>query len=118
MKKFAITIGCALISALPVANSLGKDTSAQDQTFVNEAARGGKMEVELGKLAERKGSSSDVKEFGAHMVKDHTRLNTELGSVAKSIGLTVPADLSADQQREYTNLSKLSGKTFDKQYIE
>ena len=52
------------------------------------------------------------------MVKDHTRLNTELGSVAKSIGLTVPADLSADQQREYTNLSKLSGKTFDKQYIE
>jgi putative membrane protein len=45
-------------------------------------------------------------------------INTELGSVAKSIGLTVPADLSADQQREYTNLSKLSGKTFDKQYIE
>ena len=38
--------------------------------------------------------------------------------MAKSIGLTVPADLSADQQREYTNLSKLSGKTFDKQYIE
>jgi putative membrane protein len=83
-----------------VANAAGKDQSPEDQTFVNEAARGGKMEVELGKLAERKGSSSEVKEFGARMVKDHTRLNEELGSAATSIGLTVPTDLSEDQKAE------------------
>jgi putative membrane protein len=116
MKRFAIAIGCTLITVLPVANA--KDSSSQDQAFVNEAARGGKMEVELGQLAERNGSSSDVKAFGAHMVKDHTRLNNELGSVATSIGLTVPADLSAEQKREYTKLSKVSGKSFDRQYID
>src|SRR5437762_12903720 len=102
MKTFAIAISCTLIAVLPVASA--KDTSPQDQAFVNEAARGGKMEVELGQLAERKGSSPDVKEFGARMVKDHTRLNNELGSVAKSIGLTVPADLSAEQKHEYARL--------------
>jgi putative membrane protein len=118
MKRLAITIGCALIAALPVANAVGKDQSPEDQTFVNEASRGGKMEVKLGELAERNSASSEVKEFGAHMVKDHTRLNKELGSAATSIGLTVPTDLSEDQKAEYTKLSKLSGKNFDKEYID
>ena len=107
-----------LIAALPVANAVGKDQSPEDQTFVNEASRGGKMEVKLGELAERNSASSEVKEFGAHMVKDHTRLNKELGSAATSIGLTVPTDLSEDQKAEYTKLSKLSGKSFDKEYID
>jgi len=118
MKRLAIIIGCALIAALPVANAVGKDQSPEDQTFVNEASRGGKMEVKLGELAERNSASSEVKEFGAHMVKDHTRLNKELGSAATSIGLTVPTDLSEDQKAEYTKLSKLSGKSFDKEYID
>src|ERR1700720_3494790 len=118
MKRLAITIGCALIAALPVANAVGKDQSPEDQTFVNEASRGGIMEVKLGELAERNGLSSEVKEFGAHMVKDHTRLNKELGAAATSIGLTVPTDLSEDQKIEYTKLSKLSGKSFDKEYTD
>jgi putative membrane protein len=78
MKRFVISIGCALITTLPIASAIGKDHSAEDQMFVNEASRGGIMEVKLGELAERNGLSSEVKEFGAHMVKDHTRLNKEL----------------------------------------
>jgi putative membrane protein len=69
-------------------------------------------------LATRNGLSSEVKEFGAHMVKDHTRLNKELGAAATSIGLTVPTDLSKDQKSEYTKLSKLFGKSFDKEYTD
>jgi predicted outer membrane protein len=78
-EALATAISCALIAALPIANAVGKDQSPEDQTFVNEASRGGTMEVKLGQLAGRNGSSSEVKEFGAHMVKDHTRLNKELG---------------------------------------
>ena len=118
MKRLATSIGCALIAALPIANAIGKDQSPEDQTFVNEASRGGTMEIKLGELAGRNGSSSEVKEFGAHMVKDHTRLNKELGAAATSIGLTVPTDLSEDQRTEYTKLSKMSGKRFDKEYID
>jgi putative membrane protein len=118
MKRLATSIGCALIGALPIGNAIGKDQSPEDQTFVNEASRGGTMEVKLGELAGRNGASSEVKEFGAHMVKDHTRLNKELGAAATSIGLTVPTDLSEDQRTEYTKLSKMSGKRFDKEYID
>jgi putative membrane protein len=73
---------------------------------------------ELGQLAQRNASSSAVREFGARMVKDHARLNNELGSVATSIGLTVPTNLLSGQQSEYTKLSKLSGKKFDKEYMD
>ena len=76
------------------------------------------MEVELGRLAERNASTPAVKEFGSRMVKDHTRLNNEIGSVAASIGLQVPKDLLPDQQSEYAKLSKLSGNSFDKEYID
>jgi putative membrane protein len=118
MKRLSIAIGCALMVGLPMANAAAKDQSPEDQTFVNEASRGGKMEVKLGQLAERNASSSEVKAFGAHMVKDHTRLNKELSSTATSIGLTVPAGLSEEQKSEYAKLSKLSGKNFDKEYID
>ncbi len=118
MKILAFTFGSILLAGLQVANAEPKDRSSQDQAFVNEAARGGKMEVELGQLAERNASTPAVKEFGLRMVKDHTRLNNELGSVAASIGLQVPKDLSPDQQSEYAKLSKLSGKSFDKEYID
>ena len=76
------------------------------------------MEVVLGRLAEQNASNPKVKEFGARMVKDHTRLNAELGSFAKSIGLTLPTKLSAEQQTAYASLSKLSGTNFDKAYID
>jgi putative membrane protein len=76
------------------------------------------MEVKLGRLAKENGSSSGVKEFGARMVKDHTRLNAKLEAAAKSVGLTVPSVISADQQAEYDKLAQLSGSQFDKAYID
>ena len=69
MKRFVISIGCALITTLPITRAIGKDHSPEDQTFVNEASRGGIMEVKLDQLAERNGLSSEVKEFGAHWLK-------------------------------------------------
>jgi putative membrane protein len=118
MKTLVFAIACAVLGILPVANAASKDQSPQDQAFVNAAARGGKWEVELGKLAQQNAPSPDVKQFGAKMVTDHTKLNTELGSVATSIGLTVPTDLSPQQQAEYKRLSKLSGTKFDKAYMD
>jgi putative membrane protein len=116
MKKCIIPLGCILLALLPVSFAASNDKSAADQQFVNEAARGGKMEVELGQLAQKNGSSPEVKQFGQQMVTDHTRLNDELGKAAKSAGLQVPSNLNSKQQAEFANLSKTSGKEFDAKY--
>ena len=64
-----------MVGVLPCAAMAKTDRSTEDQAFVNDAARGGELEVKLGQLAKQNGSAAAVKEFGSRMVKDHTRLN-------------------------------------------
>jgi putative membrane protein len=118
MKKVIALIGVVLTGMLPCVSRAQADGSRRDEAFVNEAVRGGEMEVKLGELAEQVGSAAAVKEFGARMVKDHTRLNTELSSTAKSIGLEVPSTISTQQQAQYDQLAALTGRKFDTAYIQ
>ena len=53
-----------------------------------KASQGGMTEVEAGKLAQEKGASQDVKDFGAMMVKDHTQNNEDLMALAQTKGVT------------------------------
>ena len=86
--------------------------------FAVKAADGGMMEVELGKMAEEKGTSKGVKDFGAMMVKDHTKANDELKGLAASKNITLPAAVGDDMQKHIDDLSKKTGKDFDKDYID
>jgi len=88
----------------------------QDKNFLMEAAQGGMVEVELGKLAVQKGSSDTVKQFGQKMVDDHSKVNSDLTQIASTKGLTVPSDLDAKHQATITKLSNLSGAAFDRAY--
>lgn len=88
-----------------------------DKQFVMKAAMGGMLEVKVGKLAQEKGSSSEVKEYGAMMVKDHTKANAELMTLASSKGLTIPSALDAKHENKYEGMTKLSGDDFDKTYL-
>lgn len=88
-----------------------------DQKFVMEASQGGMTEVKLGKLAQDKASSADVKQFGQRMVDDHTKAGDQLKSIASTKGITVPSDIGAKNQSMYDQLSKLSGAQFDAAYM-
>lgn len=61
--------------------------SAKDKTFMKKAAKGGTMEVALGKLAEQNAQSEDVKSFGKRMVTDHGKANDELKFIASKKGV-------------------------------
>jgi putative membrane protein len=65
--------------------------SAKDKTFMKRAARGGMMEVTMGKLADQNGKSEDVKSFGKRMVTDHSKANEELKSIAEKKGVKLPS---------------------------
>jgi putative membrane protein len=95
----------------------GSGQMMADHKFAMEAAMGGMMEVELGRLAAQKGASDDVKQFGQRMVDDHSKANEELMRVASSKGMTPPPALDAKHQMEMQKLSALSGEKFDKEYV-
>jgi putative membrane protein len=66
--------------------------SAADKKFAQNAAKGGMMEVAWGKAASAKAQNSDVKQFGARMVKDHSKANDELKNIAAKKGISLPAE--------------------------
>lgn len=94
----------------------GAGASSADRKFVTEAAMGGMKEVELGRLANERGASEAVRQFGQHMVEDHTRANQELMAAASAAGLTPPAALDAKTRAAVQKLSRLSGAEFDREY--
>jgi len=89
-----------------------------DQAFLKEAATGGLMEVELGKLATEKASSAEVKQFGQRMVDDHGKANQQLSTIAQQKNVQVPTELTGKAKGDYDRLSKLSGEQFDRAYMQ
>ena len=59
------------------------DPMASARRFVKEAAEGSATDVALGKLAQEKGSSDAVKQFGKRMVDDHSKATEELKQAAE-----------------------------------
>jgi putative membrane protein len=91
-------------------------SSSSDTTFAKKAAEGGMAEVKFGQLAQEKGSSQAVKDFGKRMVTDHSKIDDQLKDVASKDSITLPAKLDAADQATYDRLSKLSGPAFDRAY--
>ena len=96
----------------------GTSIPAADKTFVEKAAVGGLAEVEMGKMAQQKGSSDQVKQFGSRMVEDHSKANDELKKIASSKGITLPTDLDAKHKSKMDKMQKLSGAQFDRAYMD
>jgi len=80
--------GVAAAQDTPAGGSSG--LSVKDKMFMKKAAKGGMMEVAMGKLAEEKGQSDDVKSFGKRMVADHSKANDELKKIAAQKNAKLP----------------------------
>jgi putative membrane protein len=94
-----------------------KKVSRADQRFIKDAAAGGMMEVELGKVAADKGTNDKVKQFGKRMQEDHGKANDELKKIAADKGVEIPTALEGKHKKTVDRLSKLSGGEFDRQYM-
>lgn len=94
------------------------DKAEDDAEFAVEAADGGMMEVELGKLAASKATSPEVKKFGQMMVDDHTKANNELKALAQQKNITLPAVVGNEHQRKIDDLRGKTGADFDRDYID
>jgi putative membrane protein len=106
-----------VIACLILASPLLAWSSSPDESFFKQAAEGGIAEVQAGKLAQSKGNSQAVKDFGAMMVKDHSAANEKLKRIAATENVDLPTQPSAAQMASLTKLEALSGNAFDQAYI-
>jgi putative membrane protein len=121
------TAGAQTVSApdkadpVPTESTMSKeDPNATAWTageFFSKAGSNGAAEVELGKLAQAKAQSPEVKEFAAMMVDDHSKANTQLADLGKSLGVQVPTTPDAVKQDESKKLAAQTGASFDRAYV-
>lgn len=91
--------------------------SSADEQFVADAAAGGMYEVEAGRVASEKGTSSHVKMVAQHMVTDHSKANDQLMDLAKRKGVAMPPTMTAQQKDMLSKLNNLQGTDFDREYL-
>jgi putative membrane protein len=106
-------------------NKAGKLSDA-DAKVVAHLHHVNQMEIELGKLAQKTGTTA-VKNYGATLVTDHQSADKDLTAFAKSHKLaTIPADKpqtdadkqdQKDMQSKMANLKNLKGADFDREFL-
>jgi len=99
----------------------GKPTAdhanAQDRLFVRQATLGGRAEVELGKLAQSRSKSPQIRSFGEKMTADHTRANDQLTRIGRSVNSEVPKGLDPSDAAFREELQQAQGTPFDQRYL-
>ena len=84
--------------------------------FLTKAIEGNYAETALGKLAQQQATNEQVKTYGKMLETDHSAANTKATDVARSLGLTPPAETSKKNQQMYDQMAKLKGQQFDQQF--
>jgi putative membrane protein len=107
------TPGTQSASGLPALNQ----PNLADRNFARAAAAAGLAEVELGRLAQHKGQSSDVRAFGQRMVDDHSTANDQLEKIAAAANIPLPHAPSPEDKAMREKLDNAQGSAFDRDYL-
>jgi putative membrane protein len=110
---------CALLAGI-TAVTLPKAVAQtdDDKKFLANAAQSDKNEIALSEVAEQKATNPAVKAFAEKMVKEHKEMSESMKPFAEKWGINPPVEVDSDHQKELDKLNGLSGKDFDKEYID
>ncbi len=86
--------------------------------FVIEAASDDMKEVRLGKMAELKGTSKYVKDYGRTLIKDHSKSVEDLKEVAKNNDIKFPHDLNENHKKKVQEFRKTDNLNFDNKFLQ
>jgi len=90
----------------------------QDMTFAEKAAISDMFEIQAGKLAQDQAKEQGVKQFGSHMVADHTKTSDAMKTMAREKSMTLPTKLDSEHQQKLDKLRGLKGGQFDSAYLQ
>jgi putative membrane protein len=106
--KHTIFFAAVVLSATAAA-------AAPPAAFLRDAIQGNYSEVALGRMVQNRAASQDVRQFGAMLVRDHSRGLAQAQQIASRMHLRIPARLSPEARAEQHRLQRLSGPAFDRE---
>lgn len=114
----AALMTCLLIT--PPAHAADKPTDPQ---IAHIAYTAGDLDIKAARLALEKSKNKNVRAFANDMVRDHSAVNEKALALVKKLNVT-PEDNPTSQglvkqaEEKRSELSKLSGHSFDKAYVD
>lgn len=96
---------------------MARQLSDQDRKFVLEARPMGLAEVKMSQLARDYAAHSEVRQFAARMIEDHTDANRRLMQILRKTDIQPPSEPDAEHQEIMDQLYELEGEDFDKEYV-
>lgn len=106
-------LGAALLACAGACWAADADSKA----FIAKAIQGNFAEIEMGKLAQQKGASAAVKDYGKMLQVDHSGANEKAMQAASKMGVKPPSGPSLKQKTDLGMLSKEEGGNFDTTFV-
>jgi len=94
--------------------------SSQTTDFVRNASLGNMLEIESSKIAIKKTSAKDVKDFAQMIITDHTQIGDQFRKALASsnTGLSATEKLEGDPKDMLDELNAAPAATFDNLYVQ
>ncbi|MEU3553591.1 DUF4142 domain-containing protein [Streptomyces fragilis] len=115
----------AYVAALAVAlsvTSAGPSSAAavddQDVMFVKAAHQGNLAEIAAGQDAQKNATTACVKKVGMILVRDHTKLDADVRTLAGKLDIALPSGPTEEQKRELAAVQAKAGSSaYDKAWL-
>lgn len=121
--KFRLLAASAAASLMLSTAAIAADSGPTDAQIAHIAYTAGALDVAAAKQALAKSHDKQVRAFAAVMLRDHQAVNDQALALVKKLGVT-PEDnatseaLTKQAAATHDRLAKLSGKAFDRAYIQ
>ncbi|MFG2073934.1 DUF4142 domain-containing protein [Nonomuraea maritima] len=118
----AVTIALVMPPAIDPAAAQWTQTpsgplTAADRDLLFKVRQAGLWEMPAGEYAKTRAESQRVKEVGALIMKEHMELDLMVRQSAKKLGVALPDEPNADQQRWMAQLATQRGPAFDRDFV-
>jgi putative membrane protein len=106
-----------------IAPALAQGGGPTDPQIAAIVVTANQVDIDAGKLAERKAHAADVQAFAQRMVTDHSGVNRAAIDLAHRLHLTPKSNSTSESlkeggERNLASLRRLRGEAFDKAYID
>jgi putative membrane protein len=122
MKKLGAVLMAGMF-ALVGSAAFAQSAAPNDAQIAAIVVAANTVDINAGKLAEKKAQNKDVKAFAKQMVTDHTGVNKQATDLVKKLHVTpeesdTSKSLKQGGEENIAKLKGLKGKEFDKAYID
>lgn len=120
MKRYALVLGMAALVA--AGGRMSATQGINDAQIAAIVVTANQVDIDAGKLAETRGSSQQIKDFGKQMATDHAGVNKQAVDLVTRLKVKPEDNPTAQSLKQggldnVKSLSTLSGAAFDKAYI-